>query len=154
MRIHIKDIRPEGISVAYEMTSAEVGLTDQDYLYFVGPLCVTARLERIENTVLAKVKVRGHYKSFCSRTLVNVERDWVNEFLLDFSVTPSTEYIDLNDDVRQEVILALPVKVLCDEEMKKERRAAPVEVEDELGPAVIREHKTYQPFADLKLKKE
>ena len=153
MRIFIKDIRPEGLDVDYDIGVDEVGLTDKDYMHLTQPIHVKAHIDRIENTILLKTKVNGRYKSYCSRTLVNVERDFNDEFLLDFPVDKHTEFIDPNDDIRQEAILGLPMKVLCDEEIKKDEQSKRVSVDG--GDSSIEEKvRTYQPFADLKLRSD
>jgi len=154
MKIKIKDIRAEGIDVAFEISAREVGLSEQEYLYLIEALRIKAHVERVEGTVIMKCKASTRYHSFCSRTLVAVERDWSAEFLLDFAIERSTEFIEPDDDIRQEVILGLPVKVLCDEELKKETTSAQSAPVNEMKEAMAESQKTYQPFADLKLRKE
>jgi uncharacterized metal-binding protein YceD (DUF177 family) len=153
MKIKIKDIKPEGIDIDYQINANEVGLSDREYLYLVEPLSVKAHIERIEDTVLVKGTVNSRYHSFCSRTLTPVERGWSAAFLLDFAIGKSTEYIEPDEDIRQEVILGLPVKVLCDEELKKEKSSSQKLSDDEMKEPSA-EGKSYQPFADLKLKKD
>jgi uncharacterized metal-binding protein YceD (DUF177 family) len=154
MKIYIKDIRPEGISVRYQIPADTLGLTREDYLQFIRPIDVDARVERVDNTVLSKMKVKGRYKSFCCRTLVDVERDWSHEFMLDFEIDKTTEFIDMDEDIRQEIILGLPLRVLCDEELAREKdvvREGPLD-ESPAGPQS--KQKTYKPFENLKFKEE
>jgi len=154
MKIYIKDIRQEGIFVDYQIPAETLGLTQEDYLQFIKPIEVSALIERVDNTVLGKIKVKSRYKSFCCRTLVDVERDWPQEFLLDFQIDRATEFIEMDEDIRQEIILGLPVRVLCDEEMAKETDAALEPPLDESPTGPQGKKKTYQPFANFKLKRE
>lgn len=118
MKIKIKDIKPEGIEVSEQIAPEIIGLTPKDEGYFSEPLDVHARLSRVGNTVLAKTHVEGRYNTFCSRCVVDIQQDWRSDFLLDFPVEAATETIELDDDIRQEVLLRLPPKVLCKEDCK------------------------------------
>lgn len=118
MKIAIKDILPEGIEVAGQIAPELIGLTPQDEGYFIAPLDVQARVTRVKDTALAKTRVHGLYRSACGRCLAVVERDWNGNFLFDFVVDKQTEAVELDEDVRQEVLLNLPPRVLCKEDCK------------------------------------
>ena len=150
MKIFLRDVKPEGIDVHYAIPVEEIGLTKDDYLQFIKPLDVIAHLELVDDTLLSKTKVKSRYRSFCARTLIEVERDWSDEFILDFPVTKATEFVEMDEDIRQEVILGLPVRILCDAEMQKEA-AALVEKEN-LDELSLENQRTHQPFKNLKIK--
>lgn len=118
MRIKVKDIQPECIEVAGHIPLEAIGLTQNDEVYFVAPLDVQAKVNRVSDTVLANTKVHGKYRSVCARCLAEVERDWNGNFLFDFSVDKQTEAVELDEDIRQEVLLNLPPRVLCKEDCK------------------------------------
>ena len=118
MKISIKDIHPEGIEVSDHISAATIGLTRDDPGYFIAPLDVQAKVNRVSDTVLAKTKVRGKYRSACARCLAEIERDWNGNFLFDFSVDKQTKAVELDEDIRQEVLLNLPPRVLCKEDCK------------------------------------
>ena len=150
MKIYLRDVKAEGINVHYAIPVEEVGLTKDDYLQFIEPLEVTAHLELVDNTLLSKIKVKSRFKTFCARTLVEVVRDWSDEFILDFPVTKATEFVEMDEDIRQEAILGLPVRVLCDAEMAKE--AAALEEKENLDELHTENQRTQQPFKNLKIK--
>ena len=116
MKIAIKDIQPEGSEVSGHIPVATIGLTRDDPGYFIAPLEVRAKVNRVNNTVLAKTKVHGKYRSACARCLAEIERDWNGNFLFDFAVEKQTEAVELDEDIRQEVLLNLPPRVLCKED--------------------------------------
>ena len=118
LKIAIKDIHPEGIEVSDHIPVAAIGLTRDDPGYFIAPLNVQAKVSRANNTVLAKTKVHGKYRSACARCLAEIERDWNGNFLFDFAVDKQTESVELDEDIRQEVLLNLPPRVLCKEDCK------------------------------------
>jgi len=143
LKIKVKDIRSGGLDINTRIPEDFIGLTDQDYLYFITPLEVNAKLERVEDTILSKVHVKGRYSSHSYRSLDLVRRDWENEFTLDFPVDPSTDNIDLGESIRQEVILRIPMRILSDAELKAKSAFQSDQKTDE-------ELKTYRPFENLK----
>lgn len=116
MKISIKDIRPEGLEVADKIPLDILGLTEREGLQFISPLHVQARAEKIKNAVLVKTTLDGRYTSFCSRCLKEIERDWAGRFSFDFPVDRNTEFIEMDEDIRQEVLLHLPQRILCQED--------------------------------------
>lgn len=113
MKIRIKDIRQEGLDVHGQIPAQTVGFTPEDSVGFIRPLDVQAQVQRAENTVLVKTHVTGILASSCIRCLERVEQAWGQDFLLVFPVDRQTESIELDENIRQEVILHLPQRVLC-----------------------------------------
>ncbi len=118
MKVHIKDIRLGGIDVIGSMNPEVVGERKEDALRFIEPLTVKAHLERFESTVVVHIEVMGKYSSSCSRCLEIVEKNWKKDFDLDFEIERNMHSIEFEEDVRQEVILSLPRRVLCSESCK------------------------------------
>jgi len=145
-KIEIKDITDDGIYRDDTITVEEIGLTDQDHLYFVQPVAVQVHLKRIADVILSHVQVKGRYHSTCARSLEVVERDWDADFDLDYQIDADQEELDLVEDIRQEVIMRIPVQVFSNEELvknSKEKRQPQLQVEDQKGD-------THQPFSQLK----
>ena len=118
-KIRVKDIRPEGLEVKDTLEPSILDIDKDVGVVFTAPLQVEAALEKIENnTVLAKTNIQGQYQSFCSRCLEPVEGQWNDQYDLDYEVNPTIEYIDLEDDLRQEILLNLPLRLLCKEDCR------------------------------------
>jgi uncharacterized protein len=47
-----------------------------------------------------------------------MKKDWSTDFTLIFDIDKQEEFIDISEDVRQELILNLPARVLCQENCK------------------------------------
>ena len=112
MKIKVRGIPKEGLSIKRSIEPAEIGLTEEDLTCLV-PLDITAKIERIQNAVVAQVEVSMQLSFCCSRCREDVEREFREEFKFDYMVDAKTEEIDLDEDIRQEIILGLPAKVLC-----------------------------------------
>ncbi|HBG60569.1 MAG: hypothetical protein A2Y03_03560 [Omnitrophica WOR_2 bacterium GWF2_38_59] len=116
MKISVSDIKPEGSEVKCQISNEIIGKTE--VLEFIEPVKVIAKVERIDEEVIAETVVSGKYSAVCSRCLEEFEQLWEKNFLIGIEIDRRTEYIDLGEEIRQEVILNLPTKVLCDKDCK------------------------------------
>ena len=113
IKIHLKDIGPEGIVIDQQIATEVMELTDKDPVQVVAPLKVQAKVERIGDTVLAHTDVQTRYHALCYRCLEDIEHEWSENFILDFLIASHPEFIDLEEDIRQEMILSIPERMLC-----------------------------------------
>ena len=118
MKIALRDIKPGGLDVKGEIGRDFIGVRDEDGLKFVESLQLLVNVKRVENEVLANIKVNGKYLSVCSRCLTEVEQLWSEKFLITSAIDKKMEYIDFSDELRQEIILNLPTKILCCKDCK------------------------------------
>ena len=116
MKIKIGDIPEEGLTVSEEVDSAGMGL-DTQVLRFPRPLQITATFQREPETVLAAVRVSGEMEQTCGRCLEPYAGVYDNEFHLDYEVREDP-WLDITDDVRQEILLSYPVRLLCKEDCR------------------------------------
>ena len=77
-----------------------------------------AKLERVENQIVAHTTVSADYGYLCSRCLADFHDTHVSHYDFDFETGPTIEYIDLGEEIRQELILANPAKILCKTDCK------------------------------------
>jgi uncharacterized metal-binding protein YceD (DUF177 family) len=148
MKIDVRTIKPAGLDVDYEIPAEYIGLTKEDYVRFISPLHVKAHLDKAKDVLLSWVHVKGRFASLSSRSKVPVERDWEIDFTLDIILEADTTFIDFDDEVRQEVIMNLPMRVFADGEENEDSGLQDVD------EALFDDEKdgTYEPFADLQLK--
>ncbi len=118
MKVYLKDIANEGLSIEGSFPSDVIELTDKDLLKVTAPLKVHADVNRVQNMILANTTVKTQYHAVCHRCLEDIEKEWTQNFILDFPVPTTTDFIDLSDDIRQEMILAIPTILLCKEDCK------------------------------------
>lgn len=151
IKIRIQEITPEGYDLEDYLDAAYIGLTKADPVYFIAPVVVTGQLYRVKESIIANLTASSRYASFCYRTLDPVQRDWSTRMTLDFPVDPLKQVIDIADEVRQEVIINIPLRVLSEAEMAKDARGEPsvFEADDESGDGDEPEKDTYRPFEDL-----
>lgn len=116
LKILVKDIPAAGLHVHKKLEPKELGLTEEDLQCSV--LDVESDLQRVGSTVLAKTRVKTKLAYVCARCLEPIEKVSIQKIDQDFSVNPTIEYIDLSDDIRQELILNYDPVVLCKADCK------------------------------------
>ena len=117
MKIIIKDIPAKGLELAQDIEPVMIGLSDAE-CKCLAPLTVKGLVTRVENTVLAHVDVRSKFLLTCARCLEAFEKISDRELDFDYPIDPSMKVIDLGEDIRQEMIMDLPVRILCREDCK------------------------------------
>ena len=118
MKIHIRQIRIEGIELSESLSPEWVGLTRKDNIRFVTLIAIKAGITRADDEMFARITATSSYESFCYRCLEEMKSDWTANFTLSFDIDKQKEFIDISEDVRQELILNLPTRILCQDHCK------------------------------------
>ena len=118
MRIYIRDIKFDGLNVRGEIPSDFIGTREDDDFRFSGPIKAQCFIEKADNTVVVEAKTTGTYESFCALCLEPVKQKWNQAFTFDFEVDKDAEFIDLDEEIRQEMILRFPYRIVCREDCK------------------------------------
>lgn len=117
LKILVKDISLAGLSFRKDVPAGEIGLTDND-VDLRSPLSVEAKLTRVGDMVIADVAVSAQYGHQCARCLSDLERTKLREFHFDYEVASPMDTVDIGEDIRQEMILSIPQRVLCSKDCK------------------------------------
>ena len=130
MRIQITGLS-EGIhDYHFDTTAAELFLGDQ----FDGPVSVDTKLDRSGNQILLKGSIRAASSVQCDRCATPFIRNlspsyqmyyvWNEPDAASFDpsevqvISPGLSVIALDEDVRQTILLSLPLKILCREDCR------------------------------------
>ena len=113
MKIHIRQIRLEGFELSESFSSEWIGLTRKDNIRFIVPINIKAKVTRADDEAFVQIEANSRYESFCYRCLEDLENGWAADFTLSFGIDKQAEFIDISEDVRQELILNLPTRILC-----------------------------------------
>lgn len=111
IRVRVNEIPEEGLTVSERFDAGAMNLQTEE-LRFTAPLDVTARFARERDAVMVGVGIEGAQELICSRCLTPFDRPYHLECRLGYTVRGVTT-LDVTDDVRQEILLSYPVKLLC-----------------------------------------
>lgn len=118
LKIKIKNIQSSGLKESLQVAARDLGLEDAGDIHFNHPVRVDFNLEKVSDMVLANVKVVAKFSTICGRCLEEVQEELKENLDLNFSINPRDEFIDLTEDIRQEMVMDVPVRVLCKQDCK------------------------------------
>ncbi|MGE5484681.1 MAG: YceD family protein [Ignavibacteriales bacterium] len=131
MRIPVNQLRQQvGLQASYTFECEIPSLIQDGVVVFTRPASVEAVLTNTGDSILAEVKAEAVANLRCGRCLESFELPVSTRFRVEFreGTGPAPEdedvalysgdYIDLSDEVRQNIIVSLPMKPLCDEACK------------------------------------
>jgi uncharacterized protein len=132
LRIAFEDI-PEGISNRELKCGTEQLGLEAEEVRFAGPVNAMLNLFRQGDKVFVKAKLSVDIESECARCLNTVHRTLESSSENQYRPLPkmpryllddigiryyTEEYIDLSEDLRESLLLELPVKVVCSEDCR------------------------------------
>ena len=112
MKVQIADIPEAGLKLDAGIPAREIDL-DDSFFKCLTPLSVHGQVVRAQDEVVANVDVSGRFEFDCARCLEPVTEEQSQHMDLYFDVTPQTEFVDIGDEIRQELILTLAGIKLC-----------------------------------------
>jgi uncharacterized protein len=117
MKILVKDINSKGMTFEETVPMESIGLTSQD-MDLRGGIHVKANLVKVGDVIAADTKVSSDFGYVCARCLENFYRIQTRSYKFDLEINPENEYVDLGEEIRQELILDNPCRLLCKEDCK------------------------------------
>jgi uncharacterized protein len=117
VKIEINKIPPGGFTLAEDISASSLGL-ETDIIKFRGPIRIKADVSKITNTVSVALTLNALMLMQCGRCLNDFSLDLKKDLKLNYPVDKSELIIDLDEDIRQEIILDYPLKPLCSQNCK------------------------------------
>jgi uncharacterized protein len=87
-------------------------------VHFINGIYLDCMFKRLGREILVSGNVKTTRLITCSRCLVQAKQEKERQFKLSYSVPSLGEHLDIDKDVREEVLLGFPMKVLCKETCK------------------------------------
>jgi uncharacterized protein len=112
VKIDVNQIPVEGFTIEEDLSPKDLDL-ETEQIRFSSPLRVSAEVSRITNAVSVKLQVSAKLHFSCSRCLEDSETVFDKKFGLNYPVVKSDRFIDLNPEIREEIIIDYPIKPLC-----------------------------------------
>lgn len=112
MKISVNQIPLEGLTYEEEVSVSDLDL-ETEIIKFCAPIKIKADISKITNAVTVHLTINGRMLSSCSRCLEGLEIELNKNLDLNYSVTKEDREIDLDPDIREEIVLGYPIKPLC-----------------------------------------
>ena len=118
MKIYADDIPSEGLEIAEEFNPQYLRLNlEQRGIVFTASVGAKARFTKTGREVFASLSLEAPVEYTCSRCLAKLENVFKKNFNFNYEVKPG-DVLDIDEDIRQELILNNPMKTLCKPDCK------------------------------------
>ena len=117
MRLDINQIPVEGLVLIEEFDPKKFDI-ETDVVKFKSPLHVEVKARKTGNTIFADTKLSGVLDVQCGRCLKNITIDLKKNIELTYPLERGEKFVDLDPDIREEVIVDYPIKPLCSDNCK------------------------------------
>ncbi len=112
MKIIINQVPSEGLHLVEEIKPEALDL-ETALIRFRSPIRLTGHVTRITNALCVDLNIHGTIFADCSRCLAEFEWVFDKDLQLHYPLESSDVFIDLDPEVREEIILEYPIKPLC-----------------------------------------
>lgn len=117
MKININQFPQEGLDLKEEIIAQQLDL-ETDLIKFRSNLKLKGHASRITNVLSVDLNIKALLYANCSRCFNEFEWEFNKDVQLNYPLDSSITFIDLNPEIREEVILDYPIKFLCDPNCK------------------------------------
>lgn len=112
MKIYLSRIPPEGLILEEKISARELDL-DTDTVKFDNPVSVRALVTMVTNAVTVRLALDAHMRISCSRCLNEFDVKIHKDLDLNYCAEKTQQAIDLNPDIREEIIMDYSMNPLC-----------------------------------------
>ncbi|MFA7677302.1 MAG: DUF177 domain-containing protein, partial [Candidatus Omnitrophota bacterium] len=91
---------------------------DSEDVFFVGDIHIDSACEKISESLTVNADISVSCKAVCSRCLREVEQKKHYDFHKSYNLSEIGKELDLDNDIREEILLNFPMKILCSENCK------------------------------------
>src|SRR5208283_523192 len=112
IKISVRDIPSKGMDIDQNVAMEDIGLTAQA-ADIRSSLSVKAHVEKVDDFIIADTRVKAEFGYMCARCLQELQALEERSYKFDFELTEGVETIDLGEEIRQEIILTNPPRILC-----------------------------------------
>ena len=93
-----------------------LGLEDSEFVTPIGGIVYALKAEVLGSELLVRGEVRQRLQCVCSRCADTFETEAVDpEFVCSLEINDTTDFLDLTEEIREAIILALPGYPVCRE---------------------------------------
>lgn len=112
MKVDVNQIPFEGLTLEGEVSPQALDL-ETEIIKVRGPVIAKASIWRITNAVTISLSLEALLYTNCSRCMSEFEINFKKVANLNYQADKAEPVIDLDPEIREEIILDYPVKPLC-----------------------------------------
>ena len=117
MKIRVEKIKYKAIEIEEEIPASSWKLDSSD-ITFVNSILLKSKFFRVRDKIIAETVVITHRDAVCSRCLRQTYQTLEQSFTKSSEDSEVGEYLEVDDDIREDILLNFPAQVLCKQDCK------------------------------------
>jgi len=117
MKVKVARIKEDVLKLSEDIPAKEWEMDSQD-IKFVDDIHLDCGFQKVGGEIIVEVNVTTHRQITCSRCLEQARQTVKQDFKRIYSIEKLKDYLDIDSDVREEILLNFPMKALCSEDCK------------------------------------
>ncbi|MFA5261363.1 MAG: DUF177 domain-containing protein [Candidatus Omnitrophota bacterium] len=118
MKIYLRTIPLEGLVIETSIQAGETGLGDKDFR-ILSPIHLNVKAVKAGDELCVSVNSKTLCGYACARCLAEVKIERADTFDIYCDINSKTEFVDISEDIRQELMLAITSGIiLCKPDCK------------------------------------
>lgn len=113
MKVEVEKIKDGAEFTLSENISAATWELDSYDIEFVDDIAVKCEFHRYGDAIVVNVKTKAKRVITCSRCLKKTEQIVNDEFDLDYNIPELTAFLEIDPDIREQLLLNSPMRILC-----------------------------------------
>jgi len=112
MKIEVSKIKDKEVFLTQDIPAQSWDLDSFD-VKFIDHIHLDCKFLRVSNEIIVNARISTQRDIICSRCLGNAQQNIEQDFTLDYNVNNLGDYLEIDKDIREEILLNFPMKVLC-----------------------------------------
>ncbi|MBU0693984.1 MAG: DUF177 domain-containing protein [Candidatus Omnitrophica bacterium] len=117
MKVEVEKIRDKEIEIEENIPACSWDMDSSD-INFVDDIHLDCKFIKAGREIKVNAYVAINRLITCSRCLERVKQTKKQEFKLSYSINKLKDYLEVDEDIREQVLLNFPMKVLCKPDCK------------------------------------
>ena len=118
IKFSIRDVPTiKGLDIHRTIPKEGIGLSDEE-IDIRSLIKIDAHVSRVDEVLIAQTQIEADYGFLCARCLVDVKSHQQKTYTITFDIDPEVEYYDLGEEIRQELIMDNPARILCKDDCR------------------------------------
>jgi len=112
MKIKVEKIKDKAIEIEEEIPASSWELDSSD-ITFVNSILLKSKFFRVRDEIVVETLVTTHRDVVCSRCLQQTRQIVEQSLTKTYKDSEVGECLEINDDIREDILLNFPMKALC-----------------------------------------
>ncbi len=117
MRVAVERVKDKAIELKEDIP-AKVWDMDSFDVEFVDNIHIDCKFTKVNTEIIADADINFNRLITCSRCMEKVRQALSQKFKRSYNGSSLGEYLDIDNDIREEILLNFPMKVLCKADCK------------------------------------